>query len=68
MMENVKYDGVSKLNRGTILRVGRYGQFKMEVVNDLGNEVEIKNITKNYNDASFKREKSVYKGAIIEKN
>jgi hypothetical protein len=64
---NVKYDGVSDLAPGTILKVGRYGQFKMEVVKDLGKEIEIKNITKNFKEEPFTREKMVYKGAIIEK-
>jgi hypothetical protein len=63
--ENKKYDGKSDLKPGTILKVGQYGQFKMQVISDLGDEIEIKNITKNYNDAPFKREKSVYKNAII---
>ena len=60
-----KYDGVSKLNPGTILKVGRYGQFKMEVIKDLGDEVEVKNITKNFKEEPFTRKKSVYKGDFI---
>lgn len=63
--ENKKYDGKSELKPGTILKVGQYGQFRMQVISDLGDEIEIKNITKNYTDAPFKREKSVYKNAII---
>lgn len=62
---NTKYDGKSELRPGTILKVGRYGQFKMQIVQDLGDEVEIKNITKNYTDAPFKRKKTEYKGAFI---
>jgi hypothetical protein len=62
---DAKYDGKSELKPGTILKVGRFGQFRMQVTQDLGNEIEIKNITKNYNDAPFKRPKTDYKGAFI---
>jgi hypothetical protein len=62
---NTKYDGKSELKPGTILKVGQYGQFKMQVIQDLGDEIEIKNITKNYKDTPFKRSKMTYKGAFI---
>jgi hypothetical protein len=62
---NAKYDGKSELKPGTILKVGRYGQFKMQVIQDLGDEIEIKNVTKNYKDTPFKRSKTDYKGAFI---
>ena len=63
-----RYDGKSELKPGTILKQGRFGQFKLEVIQDLGDEIEIKNITKNYRQDPFKRPKMDYKGSMIEES
>lgn len=55
----------TKLNPGDIINYGQYGQYKFEVVKDLGDEVEIININKNTNKRPFVRDKEAYKGSWV---
>ena len=65
MYEAEKYDGKSSLKKGTVLKTGRFGQFKLEVIEDDGEELVLVNLNKNYKKEPFRKLKSDYKGAFI---
>jgi hypothetical protein len=68
MEDKIKYDGKSPLEKGTLIFIGRFHQFKLEVQEDLGQSVSVINLNKNYKKDPYVIEKNQIKNCKILKN